>query len=52
MRRGLYTEGNLRYKIDWASLQLELNLCAIYILLRFISYLRKFLEPLAYTIAS
>ena len=29
IRRGLYTEGNLRYKIDGASLQLKGNLCVI-----------------------
>ena len=26
IRRGLSTEGNLRFKIDWASLELEGNL--------------------------
>ena len=25
--RSLYTEGNLRFKIDWASLQLKGHLC-------------------------
>ena len=27
IRRSLYTEGNLRFKIDWTSLQLKGHLC-------------------------
>ena len=35
IRRGLCTQGNLRFKIDWASLLLEENLLFSFVLLCF-----------------
>ena len=62
MRRGLCTEGNLRYKVDWASLFIVgikfMCHCTFFALFYFLFEKIRWgcsagtLEPLVYTIAS